>query len=114
MRFFKLIYCVGAASAISLKTQADVQLNSFMQLSIDQRETILNQIKNGQQVDAKWGFLKNIVNIDRFFSSGTSASSSSYTPPPPPPTPTPAPQPPQPAPTPPPAEPEEPEEQEQP
>jgi len=24
----------------------------------------------GQQAGAKWGFLKNIVNIDRFFASG--------------------------------------------
>ena len=31
------------------------------------------------ETEAKWGFLKNIVNIDRFFSSGASASSSGKT-----------------------------------
>ena len=30
---------------------------------------------SGEQVDARWGFLKNIINIDRFFSSGPEDSS---------------------------------------
>ena len=39
----------------------------------------MTQLNEGasSETQAKWGFLKNIVNIDRFFSSGASASSSS-------------------------------------
>ena len=41
MRFFTAILAAGAASAVSIKSQADTQLNAFMELSTDQRETIL-------------------------------------------------------------------------
>jgi hypothetical protein len=38
---------------------------------------ISEQNTNQLESEAKWGFLKNIVNIDSFFSSGKESSSSS-------------------------------------
>ena len=61
---------VMQVAAVSMRAEADVRLNQFMSLSSTERNQIISQIKNEEQVDTKWGFLKNIVNIDRFFSSG--------------------------------------------
>ena len=53
-----------------MRAEADARMSEFMLLTTEERNTILSQIKNKEAVENKWGFLKNIVNIDRFFSSG--------------------------------------------
>jgi hypothetical protein len=50
---------VGVESKIQMKTQIDAAIDSYLSAE--------------SNADAEWGFLKNIVNIDRFFDSGVKA-----------------------------------------
>jgi len=63
---FKVI--VIAAIAALTETQA-VQIKS--QAEID--AVVQNYLKAEEGSEAEWGFLKNIVNIDKFFDSGVKA-----------------------------------------
>ena len=55
--------------AVELKAEARLQMRSQIDEAI---ETYLNADENAS-AEAEWGFLKNIVNIDRFFDSGVKA-----------------------------------------
>ena len=49
----------GAESKLALRTQIDAAIDDYLSAETSS--------------DAEWGFLKNIVNIDRFFDSGVKA-----------------------------------------
>lgn len=51
----------------------DSRVQSFIELESDQKNTILSQLTSGEKSDTatEWGFLKNIINIDCFFSSAS-------------------------------------------
>ena len=50
---------VGVEQKIQMKSQIDAAIDSYLSAE--------------SNADAEWGFLKNIVNIDRFFDSGVKA-----------------------------------------
>ena len=58
-------------------------MKAFLNLSASEKEYVYSMLKSSeqsneaQQVQTQWGFLKNIVNIDTFFSSGAVTSSDS-------------------------------------
>jgi len=51
----------------------DSRLQSFINLESDQKSSILAQLTSGEKSETatEWGFLKNIINIDCFFSSAS-------------------------------------------
>jgi hypothetical protein len=64
---FKTIV-IAAIAALTTETQA-VQMKS--QAEID--AVVQNYLQAEEGSEAEWGFLKNIVNIDKFFDSGVKA-----------------------------------------
>ena len=64
---FKTIV-IAAIAALTTETQA-VQIKS--QAEID--AVVQNYLQAEEGSEAEWGFLKNIVNIDKFFDSGVKA-----------------------------------------
>ena len=64
---FKTIV-IAALAAFTTETQA-VQIKS--QAEID--AVVQNYLQAEEGSEAEWGFLKNIVNIDKFFDSGVKA-----------------------------------------
>ena len=58
-------------------------MKNFLNLDEKEKEYIFSMLRSAegstenQQIQNQWGFLKNIVNIDTFFSSGALSSSSS-------------------------------------
>lgn len=89
--------CASTTQAIQLESnqkihqKAESELNQQAQVKSLANQKITNQQQNqneisnehkiGQQEQngAKWGFLKNIVNIDQFFSSGGKDGSAAQT-----------------------------------
>jgi len=72
---FKYI-AIAAVALFAADTQAlSLQQRTQMKAQID--EAIDNYLETSEttanSADAEWGFLKNIVNIDRFFDSGVKA-----------------------------------------
>ena len=59
-----------AAVAVIASTEA-VQIKAEQRAQMDQQVEQYLNAESGSQ--AEWGFLKNIVNIDRFFDSGVKA-----------------------------------------
>ena len=59
----------SSASAVSVEQRA--QMKSQIDAAID--SYLESQENSANTADAEWGFLKNIVNIDRFFDSGVKA-----------------------------------------
>ena len=59
--FKKIIVAVVVAIATSAETTQAVQIRSA------------TKAESKVETEQKWGFLKNIVNIDRFFDSGVKA-----------------------------------------
>ena len=71
------MFKIVAAAVVALFAQeADalsVQQRTAMRAQIDEAiDNYLEQSESGKS-EAEWGFLKNIVNIDRFFDSGVKA-----------------------------------------
>ena len=66
----KKIAIAAVAMFAATETQA-VQIKSEQRQKIDSQVQNYLQAENGSH--AEWGFLKNIVNIDRFFDSGVHA-----------------------------------------
>ena len=62
---------------IALVALASVQETEAVQLKNQQRQKLDQAVENYVNAEsgshAEWGFLKNIVNIDRFFDSGVKA-----------------------------------------
>ena len=62
---------------IALVALASVQEAEAVQLKTQQRQKLDQAVENYVNAEsgshAEWGFLKNIVNIDRFFDSGVKA-----------------------------------------
>ena len=64
-----------AAVALFASQQEVSAINTVQSLKMrEQIDTAIDQYLNADEgADAEWGFLKNIVNIDRFFDSGVKA-----------------------------------------
>ena len=58
--------------AVTLKAEQKAQLRAQIDAAIDEYLTA------DEHSEAEWGFLKNIVNIDRFFDSGVKAWTMRY------------------------------------
>jgi len=68
--FKKLVIAAIVAFASVEESQA-VQIRSQQRVKLDQ--AVENYVNAESGSNAEWGFLKNIVNIDRFFDSGVKA-----------------------------------------
>ena len=68
--FKKLVIAAIVAFASVEETEA-VQIRSQQRVKLDQ--AVKNYVNAESGSNAEWGFLKNIVNIDRFFDSGVKA-----------------------------------------
>jgi len=68
--FKKLVIAAIVAFASVEETEA-VQIKSSQRAKMDQ--AVQNYVNAESGSNAEWGFLKNIVNIDRFFDSGVKA-----------------------------------------
>lgn len=74
----------GEKMAAKSQTEArqQQQLSEFMKMSNQEKQQIVTQLKaqSNSNVDvaeqSQWGFLKNIINIDKFFDSGADATGS--------------------------------------
>ena len=70
-------------SLAKLNLNQQTQLKNFLNLDEKEKEYIFSMLRSAegstenQQIQNQWGFLKNIVNIDTFFSSGALSGSSS-------------------------------------
>ena len=62
---------------VALVAVASVQESQAVQMKTQQRQKLDQAVENYVNAEsgshAEWGFLKNIVNIDRFFDSGVKA-----------------------------------------
>lgn len=58
---------------LQLDSAVDSRVESFINLESDQKSNILSQLTSGEKSETatEWGFLKNIINIDCFFSSAS-------------------------------------------
>jgi chemotaxis protein histidine kinase CheA len=65
----------GESLGLNLESHQRADLQNFLQMSEGEKAHILETVHSGadEAVQTQWGFLKNIVNIDRFFSSGKAA-----------------------------------------
>ena len=68
--FKKLVIAAIVAFASVEETEA-VKVKSQQRVKMDQ--AVENYVNAESGSNAEWGFLKNIVNIDRFFDSGVKA-----------------------------------------
>ena len=58
---------VGQTEAVQMASQQKVEMRQRIDAAID------NYLDAEVDTGAEWGFLKNIVNIDKFFDSGVKA-----------------------------------------
>jgi hypothetical protein len=67
----------GESLGLNLESHQRADLQNFLQMSEGEKAHILESVHAGadEAVQTQWGFLKNIVNIDRFFSSGKAGAS---------------------------------------
>ena len=68
---FKNIAIAAIAAIVSTESVQAIQIKAEQKAQIDQQVEQYLSAESGSQ--AEWGFLKNIVNIDRFFDSGVKA-----------------------------------------
>ena len=68
---FKKIATAAIVAIFSTESAQAVQIKAEQRAAIDQQVEQYLNAESGSQ--AEWGFLKNIVNIDRFFDSGVKA-----------------------------------------
>ena len=68
---FKKIAIAAIVAIVSTESVQAIQLKAEQKAKIDQQVEQYLSAESGYQ--AEWGFLKNIVNIDRFFDSGVKA-----------------------------------------
>ena len=68
--FKKLVIAAVVAFASVQETEA-VRMKTEQRVKMDQ--AVENYVNAESGSNAEWGFLKNIVNIDRFFDSGVKA-----------------------------------------
>lgn len=71
MKFATLALAALAASTQAVKVTSGAEQKLQMRTQID--AAIDEYLSADASADAEWGFLKNIVNIDRFFDSGVKA-----------------------------------------
>ena len=68
MKFLLLVATVFTSTqAVQIQAEQKMQMRAQIDSAIDE------YLDADSNVDAEWGFLKNIVNIDRFFDSGVKA-----------------------------------------
>ena len=65
----------ATVALVALFAQETEAINTEQKLKMREQidEAIDNYLTADESADAEWGFLKNIVNIDRFFDSGVKA-----------------------------------------
>ena len=68
---FKKIAIAAIVAIVSTESVQAIQVKAEQKAKIDQQIEQYLSAESGSQ--AEWGFLKNIVNIDRFFDSGVKA-----------------------------------------
>ena len=68
---FKKIAIAAIVAIVSTESVQAIQVKAEQKAKIDQQVEQYLSAESGSQ--AEWGFLKNIVNIDRFFDSGVKA-----------------------------------------
>ena len=68
---FKKIATAALVAIVSTESVSAIQIKAEQKAKIDQQVEQYLSAESGSQ--AEWGFLKNIVNIDRFFDSGVKA-----------------------------------------
>ena len=68
---FKKIAIAAIVAIVSTESVEAIQVKAEQKAKIDQQVEQYLSAESGSQ--AEWGFLKNIVNIDRFFDSGVKA-----------------------------------------
>ena len=68
---FKKIAIAAIIAIVSTESVQAIQVKAEQKAKIDQQVEQYLSAESGSQ--AEWGFLKNIVNIDRFFDSGVKA-----------------------------------------
>merc|ERR1712110_1221088 len=64
------------SEGLNLDAEVDSKVQSFVDLNMGEKMSIVQALKAGDksQTSTEWGFLKNIINIDRFFSSDVDGS----------------------------------------
>lgn len=64
------------SEGLNLDAEVDSKVQSFVDLNMGEKMSIVQALKAGAKSDtsSEWGFLKNIINIDRFFSSDVDGS----------------------------------------
>ena len=64
-----------AVAAVALFSQEATAINTVQRLKMREQidAAIDDYLTADESAEAEWGFLKNIVNIDRFFDSGVKA-----------------------------------------
>ena len=68
---FKQLVIAAVVAFASVEETEAVQIRSSQRAKMDQ--AVQNYVNAESGSHAEWGFLKNIVNIDRFFDSGVKA-----------------------------------------
>ena len=68
---FKNLAITAIVAIFSTESAVAVQIKAEERAQMDQQVEHYLNAESGSQ--AEWGFLKNIVNIDRFFDSGVKA-----------------------------------------
>ena len=68
---FKQLVIAAIVAFASVEETEAVQIRSSQRVKMDQ--AVQNYVNAESGSNAEWGFLKNIVNIDRFFDSGVKA-----------------------------------------
>ena len=65
----------AAAALVAMTTQETAAINVEQKLKMrSQIDAAIDEyLTSDESADAEWGFLKNIVNIDKFFDSGVKA-----------------------------------------
>ena len=64
-----IVALVGETQAVQVTSETKLQMRAQIDSAID----AYLSAEESSGAEAEWGFLKNIVNIDRFFDSGVKA-----------------------------------------
>lgn len=67
------VVALFASETQAVQVKSKVEMQTEMRAQIDAAIDAYLDADEGARSDAEWGFLKNIVNIDKFFDSGVKA-----------------------------------------
>ena len=66
-------FAAAALVAMTTKETAAINVEQKLKMRSQIDSAIDEYLSSDESADAEWGFLKNIVNIDKFFDSGVKA-----------------------------------------